>query len=567
MRILFLTSAHNGLSQRLQVELEALGHRVTVELASGAARMEEAARLAKADVVVCPMLDVRIPAPVWGRHVCLVVHPGVVGDRGPSSLDWAILEGEGSWGVTVLQAAETLDAGPVWASAGFPMRTASKASIYRIEVTDAAAGAVTRAIERFERGGGRPLAPEAAPPRGRGRRRPRIRVGDRVVDWSQPAEAVSRVLRSADTVPGALAELGGRPVFLYGGRAEPAARGAPGTVVGKRHGALCVATGDGGVWVTHVREPDGEALKVPAATGLGPVVGVVAELAPGGRREGSGAGYGDVWYAEDVAGAVGFVHFDLYNGAMGTEACRRLQLAIRAAARRPTRVLVLAGGTDFFSNGIDLNTIEVSASPAMESWRNVQALNDVVVEVVETTDRLLVSALHGNAAAGGVPLAAAADEVWCRRGVVLNAHYRSLGGLHGSEYWTYLLPRRVGTATAHALAEAMRPVGAAEALGLGLVDRVVDGTHEEFHATVASWAAALAAAPGFADRLRAKQERRRRDEAAKALLTYGYEELQVVRPQFFTEGSGYHRARSALVRRQPPLETPPHLAHHRGPSW
>ena len=40
-------------------------------------------------------------------------------------------------------------------------------------------------------------------------------------------------------------------------------------------------------------------------------------------------------------------------------------------------------------------------------------------------------------------LALAADEVWCRSGAVLNPHYR-LMGLHGSEYWTYTLPRRVG---------------------------------------------------------------------------------------------------------------------------
>ena len=40
-------------------------------------------------------------------------------------------------------------------------------------------------------------------------------------------------------------------------------------------------------------------------------------------------------------------------------------------------------------------------------------------------------------------LALAADQVWCRAGAVLNPHYR-LMGLHGSEYWTYTLPRRVG---------------------------------------------------------------------------------------------------------------------------
>ncbi len=47
--------------------------------------------------------------------------------------------------------------------------------------------------------------------------------------------------------------------------------------------------------------------------------------------------------------------------------CERLTAAYRAACRRPTRVIVLAGGHDFWSNGIHLNVIEASAQPAEES--------------------------------------------------------------------------------------------------------------------------------------------------------------------------------------------------------
>ncbi len=41
-----------------------------------------------------------------------------------------------------------------------------------------------------------------------------------------------------------------------------------------------------------------------------------------------------------------------------------------------------------------------------------------------TTSQLTVAALAGNAAAGGLMLALAADEVWCRAGAVLNPHYQ-----------------------------------------------------------------------------------------------------------------------------------------------
>ena len=64
--------------------------------------------------------------------------------------------------------------------------------------------------------------------------------------------------------------------------------------------------------------------------------------------------------------------------------------------------------------------------------------------MIETDSHLVVSALTGDAAAGGVPFALAADYVLAREDVVLNPYYGHMGGLYGSEYWTYLLPRRVG---------------------------------------------------------------------------------------------------------------------------
>ena len=114
---------------------------------------------------------------------------------------------------------------------------------------------------------------------------------------------------------------------------------------------------------------------------------------------------------EEHAG-VGYLHFDFYNGAMSTDQCRRLRDAYRyARPARETRVIVLMGGADFFSNGIHLNVIEAAEDPAGESWRNLHAIDDVVREIVETDSHLVVSALSGDAAAGGVPLALAADQV------------------------------------------------------------------------------------------------------------------------------------------------------------
>ena len=136
MQILFLATAHNSLSQRLHLELTDLGHTVSVVLATSGQVMLDAVSREPVDLIVAPMLKKAIPDAVWREHTCLVVHPGITGDRGPSSLDWAIAEGEQVWGVTSLQAVAEMDAGPIWASHEFPMpgRPRSKSSIYRHEV-------------------------------------------------------------------------------------------------------------------------------------------------------------------------------------------------------------------------------------------------------------------------------------------------------------------------------------------------------------------------------------------------------------------------------------------------
>src|SRR5260370_24984538 len=90
MHILFVTTAHNSLSQRLALELSERGHTSSVCLATSAERMIQAADGEQPDLILPPMLKSVIPQNVWRRYTCLIVHPGVKGDPAPSALDSAI---------------------------------------------------------------------------------------------------------------------------------------------------------------------------------------------------------------------------------------------------------------------------------------------------------------------------------------------------------------------------------------------------------------------------------------------------------------------------------------------
>ncbi|MFN4341322.1 MAG: hypothetical protein ACK4FE_04715 [Azonexus sp.] len=79
MRILFLTHRCNS----LDCALTARGHQVSIEFDISDSVTEEALALFKPDLLLAPFLKRAIPESVWSRHRCLIVHPGLPGDRGP----------------------------------------------------------------------------------------------------------------------------------------------------------------------------------------------------------------------------------------------------------------------------------------------------------------------------------------------------------------------------------------------------------------------------------------------------------------------------------------------------
>ncbi|MEZ5840488.1 MAG: enoyl-CoA hydratase-related protein [Hyphomicrobiales bacterium] len=556
MRILFLVHSFNSLAQRLHVELAERGHELSVEFDINDDVTREAVALFRPDVVLAPFLKRAIPEDVWRATRCLIVHPGIRGDRGPHALDWAILRREQSWGVTIIEAEAEMDAGPVWSWREFTMRHAPKSNIYRNEVTEAALDAVLEALAMVEAGDFRPTRLDLGNRSIQGFANPPVRQADRRINWHRDTSMrVARMIHSADGTPGLLDEIDGVPFYHYDARpwtGREFVLGPRGAIVARSGPAIARGTRNGLVWIGHLREARDRALKLPATTVLADRLDGVPEI------EG---GYREIWYEEE--GAVGFLHFQFYNGAMSTAQCRRLRAAYAEARRRPTRVIVLMGGEDYWSNGIHLGTIEDAESPADESAANIEAMDDLALDILTTEDRIVVSALRGNAGAGGAFLALAADEVWARAGIVLNPHYKDMGNLYGSEYWTYLLPKRVGAETAAAIAARRLPIGVAEALRLKLVDHALQADRDAANAEIRARAAGLAAAKGFASRLWDKRMARGRDEGEKPLAAYRAEELERMHLNFYGFDSSYHVARFNFIHKVPKSRTPLSLARHR----
>ena len=499
LKIILLSSAFNGLTQRAWLELRQAGHSPSVVVFTDEASVCEQIEYSGADLVICPFLKDRVPQALWSNRArpVVIIHPGIVGDRGASALDWAITQELSSWGVTALQAVEEMDAGPVWATCEFNLPSGlRKSELYNGRVSDAAMCCIREVVEKFVNGF-IPIELDYADPKVRGRLQPNMKQVDRSFTWHDCARFIKRCIDAADGQPGVLASLAGGQYYVYDAHLDSRS-GMPGEILAVHDDAVLVAAGDQSVWIGSLRrkpQPGEETFKQPARHVLIEQLAEVAVLDwTIASQPFSDEAYQPLRYRE--SGVVGEVTFEFYNGAMSTEQCRRMVEALRWAKSRDTKVLLIRGGRGSFSNGVHLNVIQAAQDPGAEAWANIQAIDDVCAELLSAR-QLVVSGVTGNAGAGGVMLALAADIVFARADIVLNPHYKSMG-LYGSEYWTYSLPRAVGPAIAEQLTQACLPVSASQALQLGMVQEIGPRCPDEFSLWLLQRANAVLSDPAYA---------------------------------------------------------------------
>ena len=181
-------------------------------------------------------------------------------------------------------------------------------------------------------------------------------------------------------------------------------------------------------------------------------------------------------------------------------------------------------------------------------------------EIITMTNKLTVAALRNNAGAGGAIVPLACDKVYARNGVVLNPHYLTMG-LYGSEYWTYLLPKRVGHNKAQELIAGCMPLLASNAKEIGMVDEVFVENWDLYHQALQLECESMAADETFFRLTKEKTQRRILDEAAQPLAAYRTAELRIMKDTFENLQSDYHGLRFNFVHKISCGKTPARLAY------
>ena len=173
----------------------------------------------------------------------------------------------------------------------------------------------------------------------------------------------------------------------------------------------------------------------------------------------------------EVEGGVGTIRLDrppmnALNAQVQTELH---EAATEASARSDVRAVVIYGGEKVFAAGADIKEMVTADYAAMvERAAPLQAAFDALARIPKPT----VAAVTGYALGGGCELALTADFRVCGDNAKLGQPEILLGIIPGAG-GTQRLPRLVGPAKAKDLVFSGRFVGAAEALAIGLVDKVV----------------------------------------------------------------------------------------------
>jgi enoyl-CoA hydratase/carnithine racemase len=209
------------------------------------------------------------------------------------------------------------------------------------------------------------------------------------------------------------------------------------------------------------------------------------------RPEASGT---DVFVRLEVDAGVGTIRLDRPPvNAMNARMQDQLRaVAAEAAARDDVRAVVIYGGPRSFAAGADVK--EMAAMTHADMMARAAPLQAAFTAVAEIP-KPVVAAITGYALGGGCELALAADLRICADDARLGQPEVMLGVIPGGG-GTQRLARLIGPSRAKDLIFTGRMVDAGEALGLGLVDKVVSAG--SVYAAAVEWAAQFAAGPAVA---------------------------------------------------------------------
>ena len=204
------------------------------------------------DLIVVAAYGKILPAEILQlpRLGCINVHASLLPKyRGAAPIQWAVINGEKTSGVTIMQMDEGMDTGDILLQREIGLDPKETADSLYDKLTVLGGELLTEALHALERGELSAVKQDDS----LSSTAPILKKEMGNVDWSMSAEAIERLVRGLNSWPGAYTFYKGRTLKIWGssvcsansGNHSPSGAAQPGTVVGTDKRTIFVQCGSG----------------------------------------------------------------------------------------------------------------------------------------------------------------------------------------------------------------------------------------------------------------------------------------------------------------------------------
>lgn len=240
----------------VKVVAERAGVPVYQPTSARAPEVAERLRATGAELGVVVAYGKILPAAVLGAFPrgCINIHGSLLpAYRGAAPIQWAVIDGRATTGITIMQLDEGMDTGPMLLRRETPIGADETAGELFARLAPLGAEALLDALDGLAAG---TVVAVPQPVTGASHAR-MLTKADGALDFARPATAVAAHARGVDPWPGAVAQLRGQTVKLFTPRVDAAAHGSAraGEVIGVDERGAWIACGDGAVGFAELQLP------------------------------------------------------------------------------------------------------------------------------------------------------------------------------------------------------------------------------------------------------------------------------------------------------------------------
>jgi methionyl-tRNA formyltransferase len=185
------------------------------------------------------------------RYSCINVHPSLLPKyRGAAPIQWSLIRGEETTGMTIMRMDEGVDSGDILLQKLVPILPEENCGSLHDRLSQIGAEMLCETINMILEGTARPVQQDHS----QATLAPRIKKEDCIIDWNRSVREILALIRGLSPSPAAYTILDGKKLKIYAARGEEASPAlSPGTTVMQPDGRLAVAAATGLIYLDDIQ--------------------------------------------------------------------------------------------------------------------------------------------------------------------------------------------------------------------------------------------------------------------------------------------------------------------------